>query len=152
MIFLLLMFHLTLIQCENSRKKEGNIPVPALIITGGHGEDGPLSSVEAFVPGLTKSCFLPSLPVKTEGHTQDQLTLCGGLNSQQTCYNFTEGSWTKTVSLSEERRDHSSWRSPEGLILIGGEGEGSDNSSELITDSGLSKPGFEFRRQDKTIK
>ena len=105
--------------------------------------------MEAFVPGLTKSCFLPSLPVKTEGHTQDQLTLCGGLNSQQTCYNFTEGSWTKTVSLSEERRDHSSWRSPEGLILIGG--EGSERTTEKITGSGL-KPGFELRRREENIK
>ena len=105
-----------------------------------------------FAPGLTKSCFLPSLPVATSGHSQDQYTICGGLNSEQTCFTFTEGTWSKTASLREERRNHSSWISPDGLVLIGGEGEASEGTTEIIKDSAQSQPGFELRRQDKIIK
>ena len=45
MAFLLVMSHLSLLHSKVLRKT----PNPALLITGGHGENGPLSSVETFV-------------------------------------------------------------------------------------------------------
>ena len=91
-------------------------------MTGGQDDEGSLSSVEVFVPGTNKSCYLPSLPEKISRHSQDQLTQCGGYHSEQTCYTFSGGSWTNTASLSSERVNHGSWRSPDGIYLIGGDG------------------------------
>ena len=109
-------------------------------MTGGQDDEGSISSVEVFVPSTNKSCYLPSLPEKISRHSQDQLTQCGGEGSQQTCYTFTEGTWTNTARLSTERVGHRSWKSPDGIILIGGDGH--ERTTEIITESGVTNPGF----------
>ena len=115
-------------------------------MTGGENGDG-LSSVEVYHPGTNTSCTLPSLPEKIAGHTQDDLTQCGGSGSLQSCHtlNTDTAQWTKTHSLSERRDSHASWRREDGSILIVG-GDNSKTTTELVSDgSGVSTPGFALK-------
>ena len=84
-----------------------SIPIAALIMTGGR-NGGRLSSVELYVPSTNTSCSLPSLPVKSEEHSQDGLLLCGGegINLDVNgywCHTFhsDSGEWVKTDRLRE---------------------------------------------------
>ena len=119
-----------------------NIPIAALIMTGGYNEDG-LSSVEVYVPSTNTSCSLPSLPVETHGHSQDGLLQCGGYGNRKQCHTFhsASGEWVKTPRLSEERRDHSSWQREDGTVmLMGGD---SFTTTEIVRgSSAVSTPGF----------
>ena len=114
--------------------------VSVLIITGGQDDAESLSTVEVFVPSTNKTCSLPSLPVKTIHHSQDQLTQCGGAESPKTCYTFTNGTWLETATLINERISHRSWSSPDGIVLIGGHRQ--ERTTEKISHSGLSTRGF----------
>ena len=114
-----------------------------MIITGGYG----LSSVEVYHPGTNTSCFLPSLPETIARHSQDGLVKCGGYDYSdfgRSCHtlNTDTAQWTKTHSLSVKRDGHSSWKRPDGNILIIGGGD-SENTTELVSDSsGVATPGF----------
>ena len=121
-----------------------NINIPALIITGGWNDDD-LRSVEVFIPGTSTTCSLPSLPQNTHGHTQDGLSQCGGeYGSEQSCHQFINGQWTKSHNLSEKRREHSSWQTEDGSILLLG-GWYSKNTTTVLTDSGEVSPGFPLK-------
>ena len=119
------------------------------MITGGYNalyNASVLRSVEVFIPGTgTSHCSLPSLPQGTKSHSQTGLTQCGGGGgSLQSCHQFINGQWTKSHSLSEERKAHSSWKTQEGeLVLLGG--GRSKTSTEILTDSGGVSPGFPLK-------
>ena len=123
-----------------------NIPIAALIMTGGW-DDDELSSVEVYVPSTNTSCSLPSLPVETWGHSQDGLLLCGGGFNEEQCLTFhaASGEWVQTHRLSGERRFHSSWQREDGTVLLMG-GDFSPTSTEIVSDSSaVSTPGFSLK-------
>ena len=137
-----------------------NISVPALIITGGANDEGVLSSVEVYIPSTNKSCTLKSLPEVRRSHTQDQVTACGGFDKDGlpivTCKTFASRVFATTnkSQLMDWRVAHSSWRSPSGLVLIGGfPGESitdvlgleKTKTTEIIRSSGVSTVGFELK-------
>ena len=69
---------------------------------------------------------MPELPAPRVGHTQDGLISCGG-GKQDTDATATNcvilnsiGDWIQSHNLGEARVNHSSWMSPNGLVLIGG--------------------------------
>ena len=50
----------------------------------------------------------------------DSLYICGGLYSLTSCLHFSSGMWNYSHTLVEEREDHSSWETDQGLVLLGG--------------------------------
>ena len=128
-------------------KFTNNIPIAALIMTGGY-NDGVLSSVEVYVPSTNTSCSLPSLPVETHLNSQDGLLLCGGIgNSRQSCHTFhsDSGEWVRTHNLSEKRSGHSSWQREDGTVVLMG-GVDSPTTTEIVSDSSaVSTPGFSLK-------
>merc|ERR1711892_86247 len=112
-----------------------------IILSGGDGD----LSVEGFDPSSGESCYLPSLPDSTYGHTMSNLLICGGGGDLQTCLSFISGKWIPSISLVEERVFHSSWETGQGLVLLGG--YSSLNTSEIVNtegDQGESAFGLQF--------
>ena len=106
------------------------IILPGILISGG---SPVFTSVEVLFPSTNQSCSLPSLPDGRYDHTMDtmdSLLLCGGSYSPTTCLTFSSGKWINTTTLAEERADHSSWQSEQGLVLMGG--YTSPNTSEIV--------------------
>ena len=70
---------------------------------------------------------------------------CGGLGSRKSCHHLTGGNWTESLSLSQERVRHNSWKTKDGLYLLGGQ----DNfeTTAKVTDGSDEKTeteGFEL--------
>jgi len=122
-----------------------------LVMSGGLTRD-PSRHVEAFFTesNNSASCFLPDLPADRNFNTLDyiegKLVLCGGdvMPSQRhgmSCLYLTQvydwSGWKELdplgpekVTLTEKRYSHTSWKSPNGLLLIGG--AGSPTTTELV--------------------
>ena len=110
--------------------------ISAIIVSGGSTpdyHDG--NSVEILRSDGTPWCSLPELPFHTHTHTQSGLIACGGSSNRQSCVTFKDGVWTTSHSLREERREHSAWASPAGVVLLGGANSDPSISSELLSDS-----------------
>ena len=111
-----------------------------ILITGGFG----LSAVEVLSPsGVPHSCSVPPLPAWRGDHTQDGLVACGGDNTafRTSCATLTGEGWQESHQLQERRDDHSSWRSPAGLLLMGGWDSPTSTEILSVTDS-TSTPSF----------
>ena len=94
-----------------------------IIVTGGQ-DDSSVEVLSSF--GIPHHCDMPELPAPRVGHTQDGLLSCGG-GQQDTdttatsCVTLSStGVWLQSHNLIEARVNHSSWMSPDGLVLIGG--------------------------------
>ena len=129
--------------------------ISVILITGGFvGGVGPLSSAEVLSEAGAPLCTLPPLPQARVDHTQDGALACGGLgggiHTYTTCDSFTEqGAWAQSHSLLGRRKDHSSWVSPAGLVLMGGwdhtDGGYTDNTTEIVSSRGdTSIRGFDM--------
>ena len=100
-----------------------------------------LSSVEVLHPsGVPLPCSVPPLPASRRYLTQDGLVACGGWDTAATrtsCLTLTGEGWQESHRV-QERHYHSSWRSPAGLLLMGG--FDSPTSTEILsaTDSSTS--------------
>ena len=99
------------------------------------------------------SCDLPALPQPRWAHTQDGPLVCGGygfgevgLDVMTSCVSLGgQGGWVRSHDLLSHRHEHSSWRTEAGTLLLGGEGEASHVSSELVSDEVT--PGFKLKEQ-----
>ena len=94
------------------------ISVPAIIVSGGDGDAE--RSVEVLHSDGTPWCSLPDLPDQRFQHTQTGLEACGGLYTETSCIKFSGGKWKPSHKL-KERYSHSSWASPAGTVLMGGD-------------------------------
>ena len=94
--------------------------------------------IEVVNSNVASMCSLfsrASLPSPRANHTQSKDILCGGYEDHvpsTTCMSYTGGAWVTSHTLLEERYDHCSWRSPEGVLLMGG--EGSPRTTELLSN------------------
>jgi len=62
------------------------------------------------------------------------------------CLTLTDAGWEVTTTLLEDRYYHSSWDSPAGVILMGGDGRyGSPRTTEKILQDGTSTASFDLR-------
>ena len=107
-----------------------------MMITGGKSNDIAGKSVEAFYLNGTKMCDLPDLPGTTYWHRLNNLLYCAG----GTCRRFSEGEW-KVVS--GRRRQHSTWRLKDGVMLLGGYYPKSRTA--IVYDNGTTVEGFALK-------
>ena len=72
----------------------------------------------------------------------DGLTICGGsdiasltgtTDTNTTCITFSSGAWVTSHALAEVRTHHSSWSTPEGIMLVGGFQH--ENSTEIVAEA-----------------
>ena len=115
-----------------------------IIITGGKTGTGE-PTVELLDEHGTLICNLPNLPEERFGHTQTGLIACGGDHQSHgisTCLTFQDGSWTYS-NLNEQRYIHSSWNSPQGVMLLGG--KSSKRTSEILTEDGQWNSSFDLQ-------
>jgi len=86
--------------------------------------NGITSEVELFIPETGRSCRIPDLRDDRMGHTMDRVNntviICGGVGdyTENTCLQFSSGSWEKYATTLQGRSGHSSWVSESGLILF----------------------------------
>ena len=122
------------------------------MVTGGWYGTG-LASVEVLSgAGTPISCTIPPLPTTRTGHTQDGLLSCGGgdgTDTTRTCEKISAlaGGWVVSHNLLGDRSEHSSWQSPAGLVIIGGEYSGT--TTELLSSSDSSS-SYSFTLQYRT--
>ena len=93
--------------------------------------------IEMVNSNKTSTCLAGAfLPSPRAYHTQSGDILCGGYEDHvpsTTYMSYTGGAWVTSHTLLEERYDHCSWRSPEGVLLMGG--EGSPRTTELLSNT-----------------
>ena len=90
-------------------------------------------------------CFLPDLPALRYLHTQNGLEICGGGSgsTQTSCIKLVDGSWQQTRTLGQKRYGHTSWASPQGVLLMGGNnGQKATTTTEMLTDDGNTAASF----------
>ena len=123
-------------------------PAVGLIVTGGDSNSDTLD-VEFIDVNSNRSCYLPPLPDYRWGHSQDGLLTCGGGSSyNNTCLEFSDGQWSMTHHLTYSRRFHGSWKTSEGLMLVGSyTGHDQDNTTEILTDDGCSEEVFSIQHR-----
>ena len=93
--------------------------------------------MEVLTPsGAPLPCTVPTLPHR-DHHTQDGLVACGGDTTATltSCITLTGSGWQESHQLRERRWLHSSWRSPAGLLLMGGDYSGTSTEILSATDS-----------------
>ena len=124
-----------------------------VMVTGGKGRGGNLDSVELLNMDGSWNCPMPPLPEPRMGHTQTGLVTCGASMRERaggysaatkSCVTFASGNvnWEKTHTLAQcGRGDHSAWASPQGVMMLGGEGRAL-KTSEILLENGDTKPGF----------
>ena len=114
-----------------------------VLITGGVGDGRTgLSSVEVFSPsGVPLPCTVPPLPAFRGSHTQDGAVACGGVGGITSCVTLTGSGWQESHQLQADRGRHASWRSPAGLLLMGGWDSPTSTEILSVTDS-TSTPSF----------
>ena len=104
-----------------------------LIVSGGYRSD---TSVEIILEDGT-GYSLPDLPAPRYLHTMNGLLICGGGSyslTSSTCTTLSDtGSWVTSHTLAARRRDHVSWDTGDGTLLLGGEDYDAYKSSELLS-------------------
>ena len=96
--------------------------------------------VEIFREDLT-ICTLPDLPADRSSHSQSGWVICGGATgingpnaALTTCTTLEDGAWVESHTLSLGRKDHLSWRTSTGdIILLGGSSSQTMKSTELLS-------------------
>ena len=120
------------------------------MITGGtDGDGGYLRSVELYNPSqdTTSTCYLPPILGLRYGHTLNGEYICGGGvedNELRSCVKFLGGVWSKTShTLLQRRGGHSSWRTDDGILLLGS--YYSSDTSEIMKFDGSVEQTFNLK-------
>ena len=120
-----------------------------ILISGGdrYGNQWNGIAVEIWSPSM--HCSLPQFEVKRFGLTQEGLLACGSTQDSTrgwgTCDKFENGAWVQTPYNITNRWMHVSWKTQNGIYLIGG-GAGTD-SSDLITNDEKVTAGFKLEEK-----
>jgi len=117
-----------------------------LLITGGSSSPT-LSSL--FLPHSGRSCQLPQLVGLREDHSQSGVFVCGGSDyfARDDCVamDLQTGQWASLARTVRHRTDHTSWLSPEGLMIIGGDYDNETSTELLNLEDGTSSPSYELQ-------
>ena len=131
----------------NGPRESENCDIKKILITGILISGGSGRSVEVFNPTTGQSCDLPSMPDQKFGHTMDGLTICGGpIGYGNTCITFSSGKWEHSHALAQDRSDHCSWSTSDGIMLLGGDMWDSQTTTETVRLGEFdSQPGFTLK-------
>ena len=116
------------------------------MITGG---DISGKSVEIWSPNI--HCIIPEFEVSRHAHTQEGLLACGEvacgefLCERGTCDEFQQGKWVQTYTTTSRRSYHASWKTENGIYLIGGSGSPESETTDLLKDDGQVVQGFNLQ-------
>ena len=140
-----LKINLSVLYCKILNSEHAKLTFAAvLMVTGGMtGNNDALTSVELLHTNGSHLCSLPNLPRSRADHTTNGLITCGGFTADRSCVTFSDGNWYESHTLGVGRAWHTSWSSPQGVLLIGG--YHSQATTELLTDDGTSTPGFSLQ-------
>ena len=121
-----------------------------VLITGGYRWIWPMYTAELYLPSSGLSCSLPHLPDYRATHTQESSgLLCGGLDTQDTCIQWSSdtGTWEEILSLDNRRYGHVSWSpgSGTGTYLMGGYYDESKRTTTLVRPDETKGPGFPLK-------
>merc|ERR1712123_58054 len=124
---------------KNGTKQD---PGTGIVISGGR--QALNKWVELFIPSTGDSCLFPSVPDIRKGHSMNNMYICGGddFYARDLCIQFVDGHWTSLSSTKESRDDHSSWLTPQGLVLMGGDYNGGKTTEIITLKGGQGGPGF----------
>ena len=115
-----------------------------VLISGGYNR-GNLKSAEMYIPESRTTCSLPELPEYKYTHTQEGPLACGGYRGYRSCVKWSSdfGNWTHSHTLRTYRYDHVSWKTEDGIYLIGG--ASSSTTTELVKEDGSVQDGFSLK-------
>ena len=81
-------------------------------------------TTELFLPSAGTLCTLPLLPQARRSHTVDNHILCGGIDTEDSCLQWSPdtGTWEELLTLEVRRENHVSWTPGKdiGTYLMGG--------------------------------
>ena len=128
---------------ESSSSPSSFLHVAAAILVTGGGRDrdipgnNRLKSAEVLRSDGSSWCSLPDMIYRVGEHTQSGLEVCGGREAfTRGCFAFSAGSWLPSHTLTDQRTLHSSWVSPQGVVLLGGDlSNSAKHSTELLSPS-----------------
>jgi len=123
-----------------SQLSNNSAEMKGLLISGGDGS-GAGTSVEVYDPLTGLSCLLPSLPDARIYHTMNNLFICGGTYTKDTCITLVSDQWEVSHDLEHQRMVHSSWWVGEKIILMGG-GNMPTTSEVIPLDGGEGGEGW----------
>ena len=75
----------------------------------------------------------------------DGMTICGGMftGNGNTCITFSSGQWVNSHTLTEDRSEHCSWSTSDGIMLLGGSMWDSQTTTETVRQGEVdSQAGF----------
>ena len=100
--------------------------------------------MEVYLASSGEHCSLPNMTGSPRYyHTMERLTVCGGsayTETNKVCLSLTTAGWLTSSYLLDWRYFHSSWSSPSGLVLLGG--EASPTTSERLQEGGNTTYSF----------
>ena len=111
-------------------------------------------------PATNKFCNLPTLTVDDvhkASHTvsiigNNRIISCGGQVHPKSCYEFNpdtgKGIWEESYKFDVHHSGHVAWRNNKGVLLMGGQGYGSQNiqTTQLLASGTGSTPGFNLTK------
>jgi len=103
-----------------------------LLVAGGHSNNS--LAVEVWPPLLAPDCTLPALPEERWGASLDVQATRPVLCGLSSCWQLSAGGWLNVGDTLQSRWYHSSAKTSEGLLLVGG--SGSPNTTELLPIEG----------------
>jgi len=103
-----------------------------LLVAGGHSNNS--LAVEVWPPLLAPDCTLPALPEERWGASLDVQATRPVLCGLSSCWQLSAGVWLNVGDTLQSRWYHSSAKTSEGLLLVGG--SGSPNTTELLPIEG----------------
>ena len=113
-----------------------------LVVGGADGTAG--TSADILHADGTSWCSKKIFSQATFVHTLSGTTVCGGRNSEGVCVPYQNNTWNQTASidLRNARKEHSSWQSSAGIVLMGG---GDSLRTSEIVNNGMSKDYFDLQ-------
>ena len=115
------------------------------MITGGENLGRSMRKSEIFDLKSLRSCSLKHMKSERFQHVQVDNIVCGGGYdgaTKKSCETFRNGEWHYSHTLLQNRSQHSVWKSPNGIILIGGEDKTNYNKTEMLRENGNSIESF----------
>ena len=91
----------------------------------------------------TSWCFkAPITSLAKTYHTMSGMSFCGGQTEHTTCYTYRNNAWSSSGTLRHSRREHTSWQTSAGIVLMGG--SNSPGTSEIV-NNGVSNDYFDLK-------